>query len=76
MTARLVGKVCLITGAGSGIGHATARLFAAEEAEVAVADIDATAAGETVGMIESAGGHAVAASVDVTDPGSTEALAA
>ena len=38
---RLEGKIALITGAGSGIGRATALLFAREGAQVAVAEIDA-----------------------------------
>ena len=68
-------KVCLITGAGSGIGRATALVFAAEGATVAVADIDRAAADETVALIEAGGGSARAYQVDVTDPASTEALA-
>jgi NAD(P)-dependent dehydrogenase (short-subunit alcohol dehydrogenase family) len=72
---RLPDKVCLITGAGSGIGRATALLFAAEGATVAVADIDRAAADETVALIAAAGGTATAYRVDVTDPASTEALA-
>ena len=39
---RLAGKVAVITGAGSGIGRASARLFVAEGAKVVVAEIDAT----------------------------------
>ena len=64
---RLEAKVCLITGAGSGIGQASARLFAREGARVVVADIDLLAAGETVDDIERAGGEAAALQVDVTD---------
>src|SRR6266849_1529159 len=45
---RLDAKVCLITGAGSGIGQASARLFAQEGARVVVADIDLEAAAKTV----------------------------
>jgi NAD(P)-dependent dehydrogenase (short-subunit alcohol dehydrogenase family) len=73
---RLPDKVCLITGAGSGIGRASAILFAAEGATVAVADIDRDGVDGTVATIEAAGGVAQGYVVDVTDPASTEALAA
>jgi NAD(P)-dependent dehydrogenase (short-subunit alcohol dehydrogenase family) len=73
---RLPDKVCLITGAGSGIGRASAVLFAQEGALIAVADIDRAAAAETVATIESAGGRARAYEVDVADEASTERLAA
>ncbi|HSS94468.1 MAG TPA: glucose 1-dehydrogenase [Candidatus Dormibacteraeota bacterium] len=74
--ARLQGKVCLITGAGSGIGRATARLFAKEGARVVVADVDDRGARSTVAGIKKAGGDAVAEHVDVTDEEDTVALAA
>jgi len=73
---RLQGKVCLITGAGSGIGQATARLFAAEGAQVVVADVDDRGARSTVAGIRKSGGAAVAEHVDVTDEQETVALAA
>jgi NAD(P)-dependent dehydrogenase (short-subunit alcohol dehydrogenase family) len=76
MSGRLAHAVCLITGAGSGIGRATARLFAAEGGRVAVADIDGAAAAETVRGIADEGGSAAAYHVDVTDPADCEALAA
>src|SRR6266508_5680868 len=76
MGGRLVDKVCLITGAGSGIGQASARLFAAESARVVVADIDGAAARETAGAITQSGGEAIAEQVDVTDEPQTVALAA
>ena len=75
MGTRLAGKVCLITGAGSGIGQATARLFASEGARVVVADVDLNAAQVTVAEIERAGGEGVAELVDVTDEVQTVALA-
>ena len=75
MGTRLAGKVCLITGAGSGIGQASARLFASEGAQVVVADVDLDAARMTVAEIERAGGEAVAEPVDVTDELQTVDLA-
>jgi len=74
--ARLEDKVCIITGAGSGIGQATARLFAAEGARVVVADVDDRSAKTTVAGIRKNGGDAVAEHVDVTDEQDTVALAA
>ena len=72
---RLDGKVSVITGAGSGIGQASARLFAREGSRVVVSDIDLTAAQATVDEIVAAGGEAVAEQVDVTDQAQTVALA-
>ncbi|HKB17630.1 MAG TPA: SDR family oxidoreductase [Candidatus Dormibacteraeota bacterium] len=72
---RLDGKVCVITGAGSGIGRASALLFASEGARVVVADIDLAGAGETVAAIARAGAEAVADPVDVTDEAQTLAFA-
>ena len=72
---RLEGKVCLIAGAGSGIGQASARLFAREGARVVVADMDDRAAKTTVTSIRRAGGEAVAEHVDVTNESGTVALA-
>jgi NAD(P)-dependent dehydrogenase (short-subunit alcohol dehydrogenase family) len=63
---RLDGKVAIVTGAGSGIGEATARLMAHEGASVVVADIDGTAAERVAGGL----GRAVVAEVDVSDESS------
>ena len=59
------GKVAFITGAGSGIGRATARRLASEGAKVVVTDVALPAAEDTVALITEAGGTAMAASVDV-----------
>jgi NAD(P)-dependent dehydrogenase (short-subunit alcohol dehydrogenase family) len=73
---RLEGKVCVITGGGSGIGRASARLFAREGAHVVVADVDDRGAKATVAEIRKSGGQAAAEHVDVTDEGETVALTA
>jgi len=64
---RLVDKVSIITGSGSGIGHATARKFAREGAKVAVCDIIEEAARDVAREITDAGGEALAFRIDVTD---------
>jgi 3-oxoacyl-[acyl-carrier protein] reductase len=64
---RLVDKVSIITGAGSGIGHATAAKFAREGAKVAVCDINEASAHKVAKEINDAGGEAVHFHVDVTD---------
>ncbi len=70
------GKVAVVTGAGSGIGRATALAFAREGASVVVADIDDIGGNETVGQIHDAGGTATYVRTDVTEPRSVEALIA
>jgi NAD(P)-dependent dehydrogenase (short-subunit alcohol dehydrogenase family) len=62
---RLKNKVACITGAGSGIGRATALRFASEGASVLVTDLRAEAADSVVREIEAAGGTALAMAVDV-----------
>ncbi|HAL62400.1 MAG TPA: short-chain dehydrogenase [Chloroflexi bacterium] len=63
---RLAGKVAIITGAGAGIGRATALLFAREGAEVVVADCDPEKGAETVSLIKENGGAAIFVQVDVS----------
>ncbi|MFI9271198.1 SDR family NAD(P)-dependent oxidoreductase [Kitasatospora sp. NPDC052896] len=60
-------KLGLVTGAGSGIGRATALEFARSGAAVAVLDIDASRAAETTEMIREDGGEALAVTVDIAD---------
>ena len=64
-----------VTGAGSGIGRATAIAFAAEGAEVVVSDIDGAAAAETAAAINDAGGVAHPYVVDVADAEGVERYA-
>jgi NAD(P)-dependent dehydrogenase (short-subunit alcohol dehydrogenase family) len=70
---RLDGKVAVITGAGRGIGRASAGLFAAEGARVAILEIDETFGSESERAIRDAGGDARFIHTDVTDADSVRA---
>jgi len=63
---KLSGKVSLVTGAGSGIGRATAILFAKQGAKVVVADVSVNGGEETVKKINDTGGEAVFVKTDVS----------
>jgi NAD(P)-dependent dehydrogenase (short-subunit alcohol dehydrogenase family) len=63
---RFAGKVAFVTGAGSGIGRATATAFAAEGADIALADIDSAGNEETAHIVAEHGGRVFAVECDVT----------
>src|SRR5678815_2326043 len=73
---RLADKVSIITGAGQGIGRATALKFAAEGARVAVCDINMASVEDTVAAVQAAGGEAAGWRVDVTDKESIATMVA
>jgi NAD(P)-dependent dehydrogenase (short-subunit alcohol dehydrogenase family) len=65
---KLAGKIAIITGAGAGIGEASALLFAREGARVVAADCDQAHAEKVVQQILAEGGEAIAVNADVTRP--------
>lgn len=76
MPGYLDGKAALVTGAGSGIGRATALACAREGARIVVADMAVEGGEETVSMIKSAGGEATFVLVNVTQAAEVEAMVA
>jgi 3-oxoacyl-[acyl-carrier protein] reductase len=64
---RLKGKVAIITGAGRGIGEATAIKYATEGAKVVVVDVNSDDINQTIRVINEAGGEAIGMTVDVTN---------
>jgi 3-oxoacyl-[acyl-carrier protein] reductase len=67
------GQMAVVTGAGSGIGRATARMLGARGAAVAAIDIDESAAQETAGLVKDAGGHGAGYGADVSSAKSLDA---
>ncbi len=76
MSGVLDDKVSIVTGSASGIGRATALMFAREGAAVVVADIDATGAEQTAKEITARGGRAIAVAADVSAEADCKAVVA
>lgn len=74
MQGLIYGKVAIITGAGSGLGHAAALLFARHGAKVVLADIAAASAEATAATVRAEGGSALALGCDVANAGAVDAL--
>ena len=74
MAGLVQGKIALVTGGGSGIGHAASLALAKEGAKVAVSDIVVAGGEETVRLIKAAGGEAMFIKADVAKAAEVEAL--
>jgi len=72
----IAGRVAIITGAGSGMGRATAYVFADEGARLALVDRNAEAVEQVAADVRQAGGAAVAYAVDLADAGAIQGLVA
>lgn len=75
MDLMLRGKVAIVTGAGRGIGAATARRFAQEAAKVVVVDISGSVANEVAAELRNAGAEALAVEADITRPDAVQSMA-
>jgi NAD(P)-dependent dehydrogenase (short-subunit alcohol dehydrogenase family) len=73
---RLAGKVAVITGAGAGIGRATAELFAEEGAAVVIAERDEATGRDAAETIQKAGGKALFVRTDIADEPAVARMAA
>lgn len=71
---RFTGKVAIITGAGGGIGRATAARLASEGATVVINDVNGAAIDDAVAAIAAEGGRAVAGLADITDEAAVREL--
>ena len=72
---RFIGRVAVVTGAGSGIGRALARRAAGEGMRVVIADVEVNALEEAAAEVETAGAEVVVAPTDVSRPEQVDALA-
>lgn len=72
----LEGRICVVTGGGSGIGRGIALVFAADGAKVAVLDCNEKGAQETARLVAGAGGEAIAIGCDISDEASVKAAEA
>jgi NAD(P)-dependent dehydrogenase (short-subunit alcohol dehydrogenase family) len=76
MAGILDGKIAIITGAGSGIGRATAKIFAREGAKLLIADVVADAGAETLKALKDTGAAALFMKVDVSKANEVDAMVA
>ena len=76
MVGKLSGKVAIVTGAGQGLGYASARTLAAHGAKVAIAELDRERGEQAAERIRADGGEAIGVTVDVSDESQVAAMVA